>query len=200
MQKRKTFLRINSIISITPEVYKKQKAPRVITYGFARTPFGSSLIAQTSQGICALYFVAQNAPAQAMAVATLKEAWEGAKFKRCDTVVSEIVASLFSDTSQKEINLYLKGTSFQLKVWYALMQIPFGEKVSYSHFAALIGDKKAVRAVSSAIGRNPISYIIPCHRVVRKGGEIGQYRWGTERKAMLLQWEKLLLNYKNKFF
>lgn len=193
MQKKKTFLRVNSITSITPEAYKKQKVPLAITYGFARTPFGSALIAQTSQGLCALYFVEQNIPTQAMAVATLKEAWKGAKFNRCDTVAYEIVNSLFSDTSQKEINLYLKGTSFQLKVWYALMQIPFGEKVSYSHVAALAGDKKAVRAVSSAIGRNPISYIIPCHRVVRKGGEIGQYRWGTERKAMLLQWENITL-------
>ena len=160
-----------------------------ITYGYVTTPVGKAFLALSKMGICMLSFVERWTEEEHLQY--LKTHWAGNYFLPDDQKMQERADTLFVPY---KIGMYpsllLGGSLFQKKVWLKLMEIPFGTTTTYSQIAAMIGKPKAVRAVATAIGKNEISYIIPCHRVVRSDGSIGGYRWGVEVKKALLEWEK----------
>ena len=176
--------------AVTPGEYKKRGEGVVISYGFHPTPFGDCLLAQTARGICALRFVA---PGQGKQVLNeLMGEWPQARFVEDWEGTAKVVERLFAvrgGECQQPFHLYLKGTNFQVQVWQALLAIPEGAMVSYGDVATGIGRPAAARAAASAIARNPIGYLIPCHRVISKGGQIHRYRWGSTRKRAILGWE-----------
>ncbi|MFP6895164.1 MAG: methylated-DNA--[protein]-cysteine S-methyltransferase [Roseibacillus sp.] len=153
-----------------------------IRYGFGPTPFGECLLAQRVRGIYALSFVD---PAQRrLAEERLQAEWPGARLSRSDpaahTVLQEILTSQL--TALRPLRAFVKGSKFQIRVWRALLRIPPGSAVSYGRLAAAIGNPAASRAVGTAVGANPLAYLIPCHRVIRQTGALGHYRWGLGRK------------------
>ena len=174
---------------ITPGEYKKRGSGLQISYGFHDTPFGMCLLASTERGICNLNFVPSG---KENAVEQLKTGWPQAEFIEDSLQTQGIVNQIFSplpNRPSRPFHLLLKGTNFQINVWRALLAIPAGAMVSYQDVAAYIGEPKATRAVASAIAHNPVGYLIPCHRVIRKSGDIQGYRWGTTRKRAILGWE-----------
>jgi AraC family transcriptional regulator of adaptative response/methylated-DNA-[protein]-cysteine methyltransferase len=173
--------------AMTPGEYRQGGAALPIRYSLAESPFGAYLVASTPKGICHLHF-ADDAE---QAVAGLRQEWPQAALRAETTPEHAQVARFFSHNfgPADRLHLHLKGTDFQLKVWESLLRIPEGGVSTYGQVAAQAGYGPAVRAVGSAIGANPVGYLIPCHRVIRQGGELGQYRWGTPRKAALLGWE-----------
>ncbi len=176
-----------SIDAVTPGEYRQRGHQLSITYGIYNTPFGPSLLATTTRGICGLEFIVDSSQ---QAVQRLKNAWPEATI-RCDQAAGgKIIESIFQPRpTNLPLNLHLKGTNFQIKVWQALLSIPEGHLASYSSIASLIGQKNASRAVGNAVGQNPVAYLIPCHRILRRDGSIGGYRWGQERKLMMLSQE-----------
>lgn len=176
--------------AMTPGDYKKAGAGLAIKYGFHPSPFGECLLAVTGRGICGLSFIQDNNRAQALA--ELKVNWPKASFCEDQGYTRPFIEHIFAadrPTRQKPLTLLLKGTSFQLKVWQALLKIPAGALVSYGDVADYIGQPGAARAVGSAVSRNPIGFLIPCHRVIRKMGLVGPYHWGTTRKKAMIGWE-----------
>lgn len=176
--------------AITPGEYKARGDGLKITYGFHQTPFGLCLLATTERGICGLTFT--EAEGQAHALEELKQAWPNSEFYEDSAQTRPLIEQIFSPSKQKNgapIHLLLKGTNFQIKVWEALLKIPEGAMVSYNDVARYIGQSGASQAVGNAISKNPIGYIIPCHRVIKKMGIINQYRWGAPRKKAILGWE-----------
>jgi AraC family transcriptional regulator of adaptative response/methylated-DNA-[protein]-cysteine methyltransferase len=174
----------------TPGEYKQQGAGLQITYGIHDTPFGRCLLATTARGICALHFL-QNGDAAA-AVKALKEYWPQASLVEDRSQTQPLVDQIFAaaPTGQsRPFHLLLKGTNFQVKVWQALLAIPPGMIVSYQDVADLMDRPNATRAVAGAVARNPIAYLIPCHRVISSTGRAHRYRWGTARKKAMLGWE-----------
>lgn len=171
--------------AMSPGEIKALGAGLEIRYGTAPTPFGLAQIAWTARGICHLgFFDADGTPC---AVACLRQEWPNATFLPDDSSALSHAATIFeSNASARRLHLMLRGTNFQIKVWEALLSVPAGEVVSYSQLAARTGTPKACRSVGSAIGANCIALLIPCHRVIREGGEIGSYRWGSERKAAMI--------------
>ena len=176
-----------SIDAVTPGQYRQRGRQLSITYGVYNTPFGPSLLATTARGICGLEFIVDSSQ---QAVQRLKNHWPEATIS-CDQDANiHIIEIIFhSRPTDYPLNLDLKGTNFQLKVWQALLSIPEGSLASYSSVAERIGKKNASRAVGNAVGQNPVAYLIPCHRVLRRDGSIGGYRWGQERKLMMLSQE-----------
>ncbi|HEX6384248.1 MAG TPA: methylated-DNA--[protein]-cysteine S-methyltransferase [Anaerolineae bacterium] len=177
--------------AITPGEFKQQGAGLSITYGFHSTPFGEALLALTERGICGLSFVEPGKRDKALD--ELKRNWPRAQFYEDPAVTQPLIDQIFTRGSDEEkrrpLRLYLKGTNFQVRVWQALLQIPPGTAVSYDTVAALSGQPAATQAVGNATGRNPIAYLIPCHRVIRKVGAVGDYRWGSTKKKAMLAWE-----------
>ena len=176
--------------AMTPGEFKKQGGGIEISYGFGDTPFGKCLLAFTKRGICHLGFIKKRG--QAESLTGLYAAWPGATFVERTEAVEKLMRSIFKADRQKgdsPFNLHLKGTNFQVNVWQALLSIPEGWVVSYQDVAALIGKPKAIRAVANAVAINPVAYLIPCHRVIRKTGNIHGYRWGAARKKAMLGWE-----------
>jgi AraC family transcriptional regulator of adaptative response/methylated-DNA-[protein]-cysteine methyltransferase len=176
--------------AVTPGEYKLRGEGVTIRYGFHPTPFGECLLAKTERGVCALRFL--TAPSKPTALRELRDEWPAARFVKDDDETGEICQRIFRTASEDErtqFHLHLRGTNFQLKVWQALLSIPAGHLTDYSDLATTIGAPKASRAVGSAVGRNPIAYLIPCHRVIRNLGVIGDYRWGHERKQAMIGWE-----------
>ena len=176
--------------AVTPGEYRVRGKGVAIRYGFHPTPFGECLLATTERGVCALRFL--TTPSRRAVLQELRDEWCAAEFVKDDDETGEICRQIFhvaSEDSQAPFHLYLRGTNFQLKVWQALLTIPAGRVTNYSDLAAEIGAPNAQRAVGSAIGRNPIAYLIPCHRVIRSLGVIGNYRWGHERKQAMIGWE-----------
>ncbi|MCA9919644.1 MAG: methylated-DNA--[protein]-cysteine S-methyltransferase [Anaerolineales bacterium] len=176
--------------AITPGEFKQKGAGLTIQYGFHSSPFGDCLIALTERGICGLQFVADGD--RAATLAALKASWPQAEFVADDGATRPFINPIFNLSEAEErpsLPLYLKGTNFQIQVWQALLKIPVGTAVSYGTVAQLIGNPKASRAVGSATGSNPIGYLIPCHRVIRQAGQLGDYRWGSSRKKAILGWE-----------
>ncbi|MDP4186362.1 MAG: methylated-DNA--[protein]-cysteine S-methyltransferase [Bacteroidota bacterium] len=177
-----------NIEAVTPHEYKTKGEGLTIEYGFADSPFGMCFIAATERGICMLQFSDEN---RDELIAELQQEWNNARIKENDDLAKTIVEKIFSAKKEvKPLNLLLRGTPFQLKVWRALLNVPFGRVVSYGDLAELTGDVNATRAVASAVARNPVGYIIPCHRVIRSEGVVGQYHWKPERKAAIIGWEK----------
>ena len=161
----------------------------LIRYGFAASPFGAFIVGTTARGICHLRFV--EAGETHTAQANLQNEWPHAILKRDDEMAQQLATDLFSPFSQsKPLNLLLRGTNFQIKVWEALLRIPPGHAFSYSDLATMAALPKAQRAVGTAMAHNNIALLIPCHRVIRENGETGLYRWGEERKRAMIGWEQ----------
>jgi AraC family transcriptional regulator of adaptative response/methylated-DNA-[protein]-cysteine methyltransferase len=174
--------------AITPGQYKAQGQGVEIYYGFHPTPFGDCLLAMTDRGVCTLAFVEDGQ--QDTTLAQLRQDWPQAAVIPNSAATGVVVGRIFSPApAGKPLHLLVKGTNFQVKVWEALLAIPPGAVVSYGAVATTIGHPTAARAVGSTIGRNPIGYIIPCHRVIRGVGAVSSYRWGATRKKALLAWE-----------
>lgn len=182
--------------AITPGEYKKNGKGLDITYGFYYTPFGECFIALTERGICALSFIDNEKREEA--VDKLKEHWNLSNFIEDNNMAKEVIEKIFAYRFVKndcdKLKLLLKGTNFQIKVWEALISIPFGNLVSYKDVAMMIGKPTSSRAVGNAIARNPIAYVIPCHRVIRAVGVINNYRWGNARKKIIIGWEATKIN------
>ena len=176
--------------AVTPGEYKTSGAGLMIRYGFHPTPFGEALIGLTDRGICHLSFVQNN---RASAMHNFKSYWNQASLLDEPQSTAAFIEPIFGlKNNSTPISLFLTGTNFQLKVWEALLNIPLGRLTTYGQVASQIGQPGAVRAVGNAIGHNPIAYLIPCHRVIRSMGEFGNYRWGMERKKLIIGWEAAL--------
>jgi len=164
-----------------------------IVFGFAESPFGQCLLAEGPRGICYLGFVDDSLPAQVQAEAALQQSWPGAQVARDDRAAARLAGTIFRrpgpDTAPPRLRTFVSGSAFQVRVWNALLRIPTGSLVSYGCLAAAIGQPSAARAVGSAVGSNPVSYLIPCHRVIRETGVIGNYAYGHERKCAMVAWE-----------
>jgi len=176
--------------AMTPGEFKAKGAGLGISYGFHPSPFGECLLAVTERGICGLGFVGEGGRSQALE--DFKQRWPAATFRENSQKTRTYVDSIFS--SQKRnggdpVKLLLMGTKFQIKVWEALLRIPSGTVICYEDLARRVGKPSAARAVGSAVGRNPISFLIPCHRAIRKMGITGDYHWGAARKKAILAWE-----------
>lgn len=154
-----------------------------LTHGVAPTPFGTAHIGRTPRGVCHLSFVDGGVEHGA---GDLAERWPEAELQRDDAAAREVAHAIFDGHRPP---LHVRGTNFQLRVWQALLQIPEGRVVSYGAVADGVGRPRAVRAVAGAVARNQVAWLIPCHRVIRKVGEAGGYRWGTDRKRAMLAWE-----------
>lgn len=174
--------------AITPGDYKRRGAGLEIRYGFHASPFGECLLAVTERGVCALEFV--PAADRSAVLRSLEERWSLGKVTENTAATQPSADRIFGPVRNGQaLPLVLKGTNFQIKVWQALLKVPPGAVVSYETVAASIGRPKAARAVGNAVGKNPIGYVIPCHRVIRKVGNIGDYKWGPVRKQALIGWE-----------
>ena len=181
--------------AVTPGEYKARGEGLEIAYGYHATPFGECLIAKTGRGICGLDFVQNNE--RRPVFADLEDRWQNAILIEDPDVTRPFVERIFNPSQgQKEtpLHLVLSGTNFQIKVWEALIKIPMGAVVSYEDVAAHIGMPKASRAVGNAVGSNPISFAIPCHRVIKKTAEFGNYGGGVARKLAILGWEAVRSN------
>jgi AraC family transcriptional regulator, regulatory protein of adaptative response / methylated-DNA-[protein]-cysteine methyltransferase len=173
----------------TPGDIQAQGANLSIQYGFHASPFGECLIAITVRGICAIEFVTTGG--RAAVLAQVKRHWPAATWRLQPRATQPVAARLFAvaRANGERLDLLVQGSNFQVKVWEALLRIPSGRVVSYEDLAARIAAPTATRAVASAIARNPVAVLIPCHRVIRKSGVFGEYRWGSARKKALLGWE-----------
>jgi AraC family transcriptional regulator, regulatory protein of adaptative response / methylated-DNA-[protein]-cysteine methyltransferase len=182
-----------SIEGMTPAEYKNGGKSLFVSYSFADTPFGEMIVASTHKGICFMAFC--NGESEALN--NLEQKFPNATFRRqLDTLQQNALFIFMRDWSNlSEIKLHLKGTEFQLKVWEALLKIPMGRLSTYRNIAAQIGNPNASRAVGTAIGCNPVAFLIPCHRVIQSTGQIGGYMWGTTRKTAIIGWESAQTNY-----
>jgi AraC family transcriptional regulator of adaptative response/methylated-DNA-[protein]-cysteine methyltransferase len=165
--------------------------PRQINYAFGNSAFGNFFVATTEMGICRLDFVEQWAISDYLS--GLVELFPDTTLvDKPPQLLPQVVAMLNSDRpSSDTLPLHITGTAFQCQVWQALLEIPTGHLSTYSEMARSIGRSRAARAVGSAIGANSVAYFIPCHRVIRQDGSLGNYRWGITRKQALLDWEKI---------
>ena len=181
-----------NIEAMTPGEYKNGDQDLQISYSFSDSLFGQVLVATTAKGICKLTFADQ--PKSALSL--LKATFPNAQFRELPEPLHQEVAALFSNPTPnlQQIKLHLKGTPFQLKVWEALLKIPMGNLSTYGSLAQQIIQPKASRALGTAVGDNPVAYLIPCHRVIRATGLLGGYRWGEVRKTALIGWEAAKTN------
>ena len=174
--------------AVTPGEFKKKGAGLRIQYGFHPTPFGECLLARTGRGICALFFVLHGDRQETLE--DLRRRWPAAELVEDHEATGPLLKQVFSGNGgKKKVPLDLQGTNFQLKVWQALLEIPLGAVVPYEKIAECVGKPGATRAVGTAVGQNPIAFLIPCHRVIRKVGAIGGYHGGATRKRAMLAWE-----------
>lgn len=175
--------------AMTPGEYKSAGEGLTIFYGFHATPFGECLLATTERGICALHFVKKD---RKQTLAQVRAKWRRAQLQEEPRKTQILVSRIFyptSKTQQSPLHVLISGTNFQIKVWEALLHIPRGARVSYADLARYLGVPQAARAVGNAVAHNAITYLIPCHRVVRKAGALGEYSGGANRKKVLLAWE-----------
>lgn len=175
--------------AMTPAEFKSKGAGLTIHYGIHGTPFGDCLIAITERGITDFRFFENED--KDLIIKELQQDFEKAKLVFDNSFTKPFIEQIFYEThnSKEPLTLLMRGTNFQIKVWEALLKIPFGQMVSYETIANAIGQPTAQRAVGTAIGSNRLGYIIPCHRVLQKVGGIGGYRWGITRKKAILGWE-----------
>jgi AraC family transcriptional regulator of adaptative response/methylated-DNA-[protein]-cysteine methyltransferase len=175
----------------SPGEVKSGGAGWTITAGFADSPFGRCLIGESPRGLCHLSFV--DSGDSAAALAALRENWPRARLQRDDAIASRLTSDIFQRPENRHsrpvLRAFVKGTAFQVRVWRALLQVPSGTLVSYGRLAAAIDKPAAARAVGTAVGHNPLAWLIPCHRVIRETGVIGNYRWGAVRKRAMVAWE-----------
>ena len=181
---------IVNVYAVTPGELKKEGAGLTIRYGVHPSPFGGCLLAITDQGICALAFLSGRRAGEA--VEELRTRWANANLVLDPGATKAVSDRIFAPPrwgNTPPLNVIVRGTNFQVKVWEALVRIPPGRVASYEEIAARIDAPGAVRAVGNALARNPVAFLIPCHRVIRKTGAFGNYRWGPARKKAILAWE-----------
>jgi len=176
-----------NIEGMTPGEYKNGGENLSINYSFAESPFGNILVASTAKGICHIAF----ADDEKKALEALQKVFPNADYKQMVDLVQQNVLYIFTHDWSKlnQIKLHLKGTEFQLKVWETLLKIPMGQLTTYGNIAKQIQQPNASRAVGTAIGDNPVAFLIPCHRVIQSTGVFGQYHWGSTRKTAMIGWE-----------
>lgn len=173
--------------AVTPGEYKAQGAGLSIRYGVHDSPFGDVFLATTERGICGLRFLDRDSNE---ALTWLSGLWPGADLREDQRGTRPVAGRIFDEAGPADpIPVLVKGTNFQVAVWKALLRIPPGRLVAYEDVARAIGRASASRAVGSAVGANRISYLIPCHRVIRRSGTLGGYAWGTPRKRAMIGWE-----------
>ena len=184
-----------SIEGMTPGEYKNGGEQLQINYSFAETPFGNIIVASTAKGICHLAF----ADDEKDALQQLQLQFPNAQFRQVVDTIQQNALFIFTQDWKdlSKIKLHLKGTPFQIKVWEALLKIPMGDVSTYSGIANTINNPNASRAVGTAIGDNPVAFLIPCHRVIRSTGDFGQYHWGSIRKTAMIGWEAAKTNPEN---
>jgi AraC family transcriptional regulator of adaptative response/methylated-DNA-[protein]-cysteine methyltransferase len=175
------------IEGMTPGEYKNGGENLSINYSYAETPFGKILVASTQKGICHIGF----ADDEVEALKVLKKSFPNATYNQVVDLVQQHALFIFTQdwSNPEHIKLHIKGTPFQLKVWETLLKIPPGRLTTYSSVAKQIQSPKAFRAVGTAIGDNPVAFLIPCHRIIQSTGTIGDYRWGSLRKTAMIGWE-----------
>ncbi|MBZ4187938.1 bifunctional transcriptional activator/DNA repair enzyme AdaA [Niabella beijingensis] len=177
-----------NIEGMTPAEYRNGGKNLSINYSFAESLFGNLLVASTSKGICYMAFYKD----EEIALQELRQKFPNARFQQRLDLLQQNALFIFQNSKEplQQIKLHLKGTDFQLKVWESLLKIPMGQLTTYGHLAAQIGRPAASRAVGTAIGSNPVAYLIPCHRVIQSTGKISGYMWGTTRKMAIIGWEQ----------
>jgi AraC family transcriptional regulator of adaptative response/methylated-DNA-[protein]-cysteine methyltransferase len=179
-----------TIDAVTPGEFSKQGTGLRIRYGIHPSPFGECLVAVTERGICDLSFITEAGREEC--VADLHQRWSQADLNESPQTTQPLFDQVFPYTphnDKRSVTLFLHGTNFQIKVWEALLRIPPGFVCSYEDVARYVAKPGAARAVGNAVGCNPVAYIIPCHRVIRKMGLFGNYRWDETRKKVMLGWE-----------
>jgi AraC family transcriptional regulator, regulatory protein of adaptative response / methylated-DNA-[protein]-cysteine methyltransferase len=181
-----------NIEGMTPAEYKSGGKNLSISYGFSDSSFGNIIIASTEKGICYLAFEEDRL----IALSHLKNKFPNAAFREQTTPLQTNTLRIFQNdrSDLSEIKLHLKGTDFQLKVWESLLKIPLGKLSTYREISQQIGIPGASRAVGTAIGSNPVAYLIPCHRVIQSTGKFDGYHWGTTRKTAIIGWEQAKIN------
>lgn len=174
--------------AVTPGEFKLRGAGLEISHGWVDSPFGDALILTTARGICGLAFELEAG--REATLEDMKRRWPRARFSEDRGAMAAMAGRIFAPRAGDRVELVLHGSPFQVKVWEALLRIPPGALASYGRVAqAALGEARGMRAVGAAVGANPISYLIPCHRVVRGTGELNQYHWGRARKLALIGWE-----------
>ena len=176
-----------NIEGMTPGEYKNGGENLTIKYNYKESVFGKLIIAATQKGICYIAFYDD----ENIALNLLLKSFPNAKFIEEENIYHTNILKIFTNDYHPidKIKLHLKGTSFQLKVWETLLTIPFGELSTYGEISKKIDSPKAARAVGSAIGKNPVAFLIPCHRVIQSTGLFGEYMWGAKRKTAIIGWE-----------
>ncbi len=176
-----------NVHAVTPGEIRQQGAGLSIRYGVHASPFGACFIACTPRGVCALEFLPRGTPGAALAA--LRRQWPRATLSADTAGTAALARRLFRRGARGRIDLHVRGTNFQIKVWEALLRIPAGGVASYAEVARAAGRPRAIRAAARAVADNPVGFLIPCHRVIRASGAPGAYHWGTTRKQALLAWE-----------
>jgi len=172
--------------AMSPGEYKRRAAQLSIRYGLVPTPFGPALLGFTERGICHLSFVDEPVDAHEH----LRQSWPAACLQQDAAAARKLGEQLFGAAQPRQpLCAWVVGSNFQVQVWRALLRLPFGHLLSYRQVAEQVGRPGAARAVGTAMARNPIGFVIPCHRVLRESGEFGVYHWGRERKAAMVAWE-----------
>lgn len=179
-----------NIVAMTPGELALHGHGVSIAWGRGETPFGEAIVAWTHRGICSFQFIDEDHSVK-QALQRVQKEWPSATIGKDQGVAEQTINKIFSNKNTTHLSLDVRGTNFQVQVWKALLEIPFGETTGYQHLAKNIGRPKAQRAVGTAVGANPVSILIPCHRVIRSTGVIGKYRWGATRKKALLVREAL---------
>jgi len=177
--------------AVTPQEYKLKGSGIRIEYGMHETQFGTCLIGVTDRGICWLSFLSTDEDPK-FELEKMKEHWNNSIFHENKNLTASFIDKIFHtapDTAEEKLHLFVKGTNFQVKVWEALLKLPMGSVLTYQDIATSIQNPKAMQAVGSAVGSNHIAYLIPCHRVIRKDGILGEYRWNSVRKKSIIGWE-----------
>jgi len=180
-----------TIERMTPGQFKLRAEGLTLDWAVAETPFGPALLAALEGRLCALSFMAEADPGQALA--ELEARWPRARFRHDPRALQPSIAALeqrLRGEAPQPLALALKGTPFQLRVWEALLRIPEGRVLAYGDLARQMGEPAASRAVGTAVGQNPVGYLIPCHRVIQASGALGDYHWGPERKRAILALER----------
>lgn len=174
--------------AMSPGEFARKGEGLTIYWGWFDSPFGLSLVMGTEKGICGIGYASEAG--EEAAIEDLTSRWPKAEFVEDPMMLRPWVLNAYgAGNTDEKTPLYMIGAPFQIKVWEALLQIPSGQVTTYSEIAQSIGTPKAIRAVGTAVGRNPVSYLIPCHRALRKSGGLGGYHWGLPVKRAILAWE-----------
>ena len=179
-----------SVDAVTPGEYKSGGAGLTIRYGDFDSPFGRCFVALSDRGICAISFPDKNAINEL--VTELQKDWPAAVLKSDEKAACAAGKNIFDRKANTAVKVLLNGSNFQIKVWEALLSVPEGTTTTYGELAESIGNPNGSRAVGNAVGANRLAFIVPCHRVLRKSGALGGYRWGQDRKRAMLAWEDSL--------